>query len=122
VTGALRMRRVAFATVLLATSLAIVAPSPATSAPVFWKNYRQPVKVEPTRINVNYSTGFAWVTRLNGWEGWGGARATSRGVAHLNTCKPYCAAGNYKAYRTRVTLYKIRRCGRQRRPPYASAG
>jgi hypothetical protein len=109
------MRRAAFATTLLATSLAIVASSVASPAQVFWKNYRQPATVEPSRININYSTGFAWVTGLNEWEGWSGASATSPGVAHLNICKPNCAAGNYKAFGATVTLYKIRSCGQQRR-------
>lgn len=89
--------------------------SAAPSGPVFWKNYRQPVAVEPARIDINYSTGFAWATGLDEWSGWGSPRATSPGVAHLNTCRPYCAAGNYKAYPAKVTLYKIGHCGQQRR-------
>jgi hypothetical protein len=82
---------------------------------IFWKNYRQPVQVEPTRININYSTGFAWATGLTEWQGWGSTRASTPGVIHLNTCRPFCAAGHYKAYRGRVTLYKVRRCNGQRR-------
>jgi hypothetical protein len=82
---------------------------------VYWKNYGKPVAIEPQRIDINYSTGYAWATGLEDWKGWGGARAHADGVLHLNTCRPYCAAGHYKAYRGRVTLYKVRRCGRQRR-------
>ena len=82
---------------------------------VYWKNFGKPVEVEPVRIDINYSTGYAWATGLNEWSGWGGERATAEGVLHLNTCRPFCAAGNYKAYKGRVTLFKVRRCGKQRR-------
>lgn len=93
----------------------MLAASAGAAAPVFWKSYRQPVAVEPTRIDINYSTGLAWVTKLTDWQGWGGGRASSAGIAHVNTCIPFCAAGNYKAYRATVTLYKIRACGGNRR-------
>jgi hypothetical protein len=110
------MRRAALATAVLTTALTVLAisSSPA-AAPVFWKNYRHPVAIEPTRIDINYSTGFAWVAKLSEWKGWGSERASSEGVAHVNTCIPFCAAGNYKAYSATVTLYKVRSCGNQRR-------
>ena len=98
------------------TALMALAISSSAAAPVFWKNYRQPVAVEPTRIDINYSTGYAWVAKLSEWEGWGSERATGTGVAHVNTCIPFCAAGNYKAYSgATVTLFKVRSCGSQRR-------
>jgi hypothetical protein len=87
----------------------------ASASPLYWKNYRQPAKIEPTRININYSTGFAWATGLDQWLGWGTRRAVASGTLHLNTCRPFCAAGNYKSYEGRVTLFKIRHCGDQRR-------
>jgi hypothetical protein len=93
-----------------ASALAVAGPDA-----IFWKSYRKPEQTEPTRIDIQYSTGFAWATRLTHWQGWGGARATAEGLIHLNTCRPFCAAGHYKAYRGRVTLYKVRRCGEQRR-------
>ena len=64
--------------------------------------------IEPSRIDIDYSTGAAWADHLTEWEGWGTARATAEGVLHLNTCRPYCAAGNFKAYKGRVTLFKVR--------------
>jgi hypothetical protein len=103
------------ATAVLASVLTMLAATAAAAAPVFWKSFRQPVQIEPTRIDINYSTGSAWVTGLNDWRGWGGGRARSTGVAHLNTCVPFCAAGNYKAYRATVTLSKIRSCSGNRR-------
>lgn len=101
---------------LLAT-LAVAAGSAGATKPkpIFWKSYGKPATIEPTRIDIDYSTGAAWADHLNEWEGWGSARATAEGVLHLNTCRPYCAAGNFKAYRGRVTLFKVRHCKGQRR-------
>lgn len=102
---------------LVAALLLVGLPAAAAggSGTIFWKNYRQPVQVEPTRINIQYSTGFAWATKLTAWQGWGGSQASAEGVIHLNTCRPFCAAGHYKAYRGRVTLYKVGECGKQSR-------
>jgi hypothetical protein len=104
---------VALAILLVAAGASIA--SAAKPAPIFWKSFSEPVAIEPTRIDIEYSTGGAWATGLTEWEGWGSARATATGVLHLNTCRPYCAAGNYKAYRGRVTLFKVRYCDHQRR-------
>ncbi|HVY97750.1 MAG TPA: hypothetical protein VHA54_12385 [Solirubrobacterales bacterium] len=83
--------------------------------PIFWKSYGKPAVIEPSRIDIDYATGGAWADHLSEWEGWGTARATAEGVIHLNTCRPYCAAGNFKAYKGRVTLFKVRHCRAQRR-------
>jgi hypothetical protein len=101
---------------LLVCLAALAAPATASNPkPIFWKSFGKPVAVEPTRIDIDYGTGAAWADHLTEWEGWGTARATAEGVLHLNTCRPFCAAGNFKAYRGRVTLFKVRTCGTQRR-------
>jgi len=103
---------------ILVAMLALTVAAMATAAepkPIFWKNFGKPASIEPSRVDINYSTGAAWVDRLGEWEGWGTARATAEGTIHLNTCRPYCAAGNFKAYRGRVTLFKVRHCAGQRR-------
>jgi hypothetical protein len=97
--------------VLVTTSIA----GAAKPAPIFWKGFGKPATIEPSRIDIEYSTGAAWATKLTRWDGWGSASATATGVLHLNTCRPYCAAGNYKAYRGKVTLFKVRFCHGQRR-------
>lgn len=102
----------------LAAILAIAVASNAGAAkpaPIYWKTFGQPVKIEPSRIEINYGTGVALATKLTEWDGWGSVSATAEGVIHLNTCRPDCAAGNYKAYRGRVTLFKVRHCNGQRR-------
>jgi hypothetical protein len=55
----------------------------ASASPIYWKNYRKPATIEPTRININYSTGFAWATGLDQWQGWGTSRAVASGILHL---------------------------------------
>ena len=111
-----RVAAVATAALAFVLAFAAVSASAATvSKPIFWKNFGKPAQVEPKRVDINYSTGAAWVDRLGEWKGWGTARATAEGTIHLNTCRPYCAAGNFKAYKGRVTLFKVRRCGGQRR-------
>lgn len=99
--------------VLLA--LAFAGYSSAAGGQVVWKNYGKPVLVEPERVDITYSTGFAWADHLTEWTGWGSKRAVADGRIHLNTCKPFCAAGNYKAYDGTVVLSKIRGCNGQRR-------
>jgi hypothetical protein len=108
---ALSATALAFLAAITAASLALAAET----KPIFWKNFGKPVTIEPSRIEINYGTGAAWADHLAEWEGWGTARATAEGVLHLNTCRPFCAAGNFKAYRGRVTLFKVRHCGGQRR-------
>lgn len=113
---ALPARRLIPAITVLA-GLALLLPSARAdvTAPIYWKNENKPATVEPARINIQYSTGFAWATGLTDWQNWGTKTAFANGTLHLNTCKPFCAAGNYKAYAGRVTLFKVRKCGNQRR-------
>ncbi|MET0559597.1 MAG: hypothetical protein ABW065_13160 [Solirubrobacterales bacterium] len=115
--GASRRAAIAVAALALLVALGALAASAfATNPkPIFWKSFGKPVAVEPSRIDIDYATGAAWADHLTEWEGWGTARATAEGVLHLNTCRPYCAAGNFKAYKGRVTLFKVRICGSQRR-------
>jgi hypothetical protein len=102
--------------VLVATlALVVASAAAAPPKPIYWKSYGKPAKIEPKRIDIDYSTGAAWADKLTAWEAWGSASATAEGVIHLNTCRPYCAAGNYKAYRGTVTLFKVRFCNGQRR-------
>jgi hypothetical protein len=105
----------AASTLLVALGVLTASTLAANPKPIFWKSFGKPAAIEPSRIDIDYATGAAWADHLSDWEGWGTARATAEGVLHLNTCRPYCAAGNFKAYRGRVTLFKVRTCGGQRR-------
>lgn len=113
-----RRSRVALAAAVATLALVAFAIAPAGAAgpkPIYWKSFGKAAQIEPSRVDINYSTGAAWVDHLSEWEGWGTARASAEGQIHLNTCRPYCAAGNFKAYRGRVTLFKVRFCKGQRR-------
>lgn len=44
------------------------------------------------------------------WQDWGAPTATASGVIHLNTCDPYCLAGNVYDFPARLTVDKIGRC------------
>ncbi len=113
----MRRRLLAVVSVVSLVAVAVLAASAGATnpKPIFWKSFGKPVAIEPSRIDIDYGTGAAWADHLAEWEGWGTARATAEGVLHLNTCRPYCAAGNFKAYKGRVTLFKVRNCGKQRR-------
>ncbi|CAM5649733.1 hypothetical protein SAVIM338S_06491 [Streptomyces avidinii] len=38
------------------------------------------------------------------WESWGSRTATATGTDMVNDCRPYCAAGRFRAYPVTVTL------------------
>ncbi|MCY0934950.1 hypothetical protein [Streptomyces sp. H34-S4] len=38
------------------------------------------------------------------WETWGSSTATATGTDMVNDCRPYCAAGRFRAYPVTVTL------------------
>ncbi|OEJ30481.1 hypothetical protein BGK67_03140 [Streptomyces subrutilus] len=38
------------------------------------------------------------------WETWGPSTATATGTDMVNDCRPYCAAGRFRAYPVTVTL------------------
>ncbi|MGE7387998.1 hypothetical protein ACQKM2_21235 [Streptomyces sp. NPDC004126] len=40
------------------------------------------------------------------WESWGPGTATATGTDMVNDCRPYCAAGHFRAYPVTVTLSK----------------
>ena len=44
------------------------------------------------------------------WSGWGRARATAHGNAHVNDCTPYCAAGRFHTFPVVVYAYGSQRC------------
>ncbi len=68
------------------------------------------------------------------WTGWGNAFAAGVGVASVNDCKPYCAAGHFHRYRIVLLASGRQRCPNGRdaydrvtyawigRSPYAQNG
>jgi len=49
------------------------------------------------------------------WKSWGSKTAVGYGIGHFNTCKPYCAAGNYQVFRVKLTLFRVVKVGTHRR-------
>jgi hypothetical protein len=65
--------------------------------------------VRPKEIIVACGDANFYFTNLK-WASWNAARATAGGIAHLNDCKPYCAAGHFHTYRIAVTLSRPQSC------------
>jgi hypothetical protein len=65
--------------------------------------------VRPKEIIVACGDANFYFTNLR-WSAWGATRAAATGIAHLNDCKPYCAAGHFHTYRIAVTLTRPQSC------------
>jgi len=65
--------------------------------------------VRPKEIIVACGDANFYFTNLR-WSAWNAIRAVAAGVAHLNDCKPYCAAGHFHTYRIAVTLTRPQSC------------
>ena len=66
-------------------------------------------KKRPRSIIVACGDANFYFTNL-AWSAWSGVQAKATGVAHLNDCRPYCAAGHFHTYRATVTLSRPRTC------------
>ena len=44
------------------------------------------------------------------WSAWNEKHAVAGGIAHLNDCKPYCAAGHFHTYKVVITLTLPKTC------------
>ena len=71
-------------------------------------------QIRPPTITIACADANFTVDRLR-WSRWSGADATATGTAHVNDCKPYCAAGHFHAYPIVVTLGKPVTCVQGRR-------
>ena len=65
--------------------------------------------VRPKQVIVACGDANFYFTNLV-WTAWNGTRASAGGIAHLNDCTPYCAAGHFHTYRVTVTLTRPRSC------------
>jgi hypothetical protein len=55
-------------------------------------------QVKPKRILIACGDGNFYITGLK-WSTWSSTGARGKGTAHLNDCKPFCAAGHFHSYR-----------------------
>lgn len=107
------MKRIA---AVLVVVIGFLALSASASAEVYWKQIDGPLEVEPSELTTSWGTSSSTVRFEDlEWEDWGESEATASGIANLNTCDPFCLAGNYVKVPAKVWLSKIRSvCGQQR--------
>lgn len=80
------------------------APSPVPARkPVVVSCARHRV-VGPRALVITCADANDYLTRLR-WVSWGSV-AFGHGVAHVNDCTPYCAAGHVRTYQVLVTLWR----------------
>jgi hypothetical protein len=70
---------------------------------------------EPNHIYIACGDGNFQLGKLRPWRRWDRKKARARGVAMVNDCIPYCAAGQFHRYRARVRVYKPRYCSYKQR-------
>ncbi len=103
------MRRVgllaAIVVAILAASAGAASPPPKLAACV----PGSPSTVRPKKIIVACGDANFYFTNL-AWSSWNAKQAVASGIANLNDCKPYCAAGHFHTYRATVTLSRPRSC------------
>jgi len=68
-----------------------------------------PATVRPKKIIVACGDANFYFTNLR-WSSWGATQAVASGIATVNDCKPYCAAGRFHTYPATVTLTRPRSC------------
>ena len=68
-----------------------------------------PSTVRPKKIIVACGDANFYFTNL-AWSSWNAKQALATGIAHLNDCKPNCAAGHFHTYRATVTLSGPKSC------------
>jgi hypothetical protein len=79
-------------------------------------------QVKPNRIVFACADAGLYANHLR-WKQWRHRRARGKGVLHANTCRPDCAAHNFKSYRVNINLRKVKRgrCGGRYLPLFRKA-
>ena len=84
--------------------------------PTYWKQIDGPLEIEPTELTTSYGTSSSTM-RFEDlvWEGWGEEIALGTGTVLVNSCRPFCLAGNYVRGDAKVWLSNPRTvCGPRR--------
>ena len=71
-------------------------------------------QVRPAGVVFACGDGNFYATRMS-WTHWGSADAEGIGVAYVNDCTPYCAAGHFHTYKLSVRLSRPVVCVKGRR-------
>jgi hypothetical protein len=98
---------------LVAALAAVAVAVPAYGAPIIPKLAGcvpgSTPSVRPRQIIVACGDANFYFTNL-AWSAWNAKQAVAGGVAHLNDCKPYCAAGHFHTYKVAITLTQPKTC------------
>jgi hypothetical protein len=81
---------------------------------VVWTGCTHKASVRPAEIVVACADANFYIDRLH-WTRWTSTEAVALGVAHRNDCKPYCAAGRFRASPSTIRLSRVVECVSGRR-------
>jgi hypothetical protein len=76
---------------------------------VVWTGCTHKASVRPAEIVVACADANFYVDRLR-WTRWTATEAIASGVGHRNDCKPYCAAGHFRASPLAIRLSRVVEC------------
>ncbi|MCP3753532.1 hypothetical protein [Streptomyces sp. TBY4] len=79
------------------------ARTPVPADPVVVVDCSSQAQVRPTEYILACGDGNNRLVELR-WDTWGPGTATATGTDMVNDCRPYCAAGRFRAYPVTVTL------------------
>jgi hypothetical protein len=103
------MSRIVLLAALLATALALPAAHAAPVPKLAGCVPGATPTVRPKEVIVACGDANFYFTNLR-WSAWNATRAVAAGIAHLNDCKPYCAAGHFHTYAIALTLTRPHTC------------
>ncbi len=109
------------ASMLAAAALLVPAlGAQAAGGQVVFPSQCQGGKVKPKLVVLGCGDFNFYINHLR-WKHWGSVRATGRGIAHVNNCKPSCEAGSFHEYRGKLQLRKIKLCSSDGKRHYTQA-
>lgn len=105
--------RLLIAGLLLSVALGASADAGAVDQ-TFWRDDYAP-RPEPARMRFGAGSTTFRFEHLRPWQDWGDETAEATGRYRYNTCRPFCAAGNYNTTGAEVQLRNPHSCHGQRR-------
>ncbi|MEO9170920.1 MAG: hypothetical protein ABI282_09720 [Candidatus Baltobacteraceae bacterium] len=82
---------------LLVAATRVTVPAAISSAAIALPDCSGNPVVKPLEVVLTCADGGFTASKLR-WTGWGSAFAAGVGIASVNDCKPYCAAGHFHTF------------------------
>lgn len=79
------------------------------AALITWSGCEHKPRIRPKAVVVACADANFYVTGIR-WSQWSATRAIGAGKAHVNDCKPNCAAGSFHTFRVTVRLSHVVAC------------